>query len=323
MPRDRSLHRPIGAEGREDRRWTGKREAILVTRAMGGIGDLLMMTPGLHELKKKCPEREIHLAIPRQFKPLFVENTDITLLDIEKDDIDVGSYAKWFNFTDIPEAAIESRTLPNVKKNRIEIFARALGIRGGRLRRMDRWPRYCITQEEKMFQQNFWRDQNLGGRTVIGIQLKSAEPYRDYPFMAELIRKLALEFPVLLFHSEKPDIPSGGNVIVPGTKSLREAVALAAACDAIIAPDSAFVHFAGALNIPCIAIYGPIDGRLRTKDYPSCTYVDARKVLQCVPCWRNEVIPCQLAGRRNSACMSVITVDEIYAKLKNVIGERS
>ncbi len=315
--------RPAGADEREACHQAGRRKIILVTRAMGGIGDLLMMTPGLHSLKKKYPEHEIHLALPRQYKALFAGNADITLLDIEKDEIDVGTYAQWFNFTDIPEAFVESRTLPNVKKNRIEIFARSLGIGGSQLRRMEKRPRYVISAEEKSFQQKFWIDQKLEGRLVIGVQLKSAEPYRDYPYMAELIQKLAAESPVILFHSEQTSISAGGNIIDPGRRSLREAFALAAACDVIIAPDSAFVHFAGALNIPCIALYGPIDGRIRTMDYPSCTHLDARRVLQCVPCWRNEIIPCKLTGERNSACMGIITVDEIYTKLKKILREKT
>jgi ADP-heptose:LPS heptosyltransferase len=321
MPQKRSLLRRAGSGERAGSQETGTRKAILVTRAMGGVGDLLMMTPGLHSLMKKHPNHEIHLAIPRHYKPLFAGNADIALLDIEKECIDIGSYANWYNFTDVPEALVESMTVPNVKKNRIEIFARAFGIRGRRLWNMDRRPRYFITGEERTFQRKFWEDRHLGGKTVIGVQLKSAEPYRDYPHMRELIMKLAAECHVILLHSEKTPLAAGGSIIDPGARPLRETVALAAACDAIIAPDSAFVHFAGALNIPCVALSGPIDGRIRTMDYPSCVYLDARVILQCVPCWRNEVIPCKLTNERSSACMENIAVDDVIVALKQMLKE--
>jgi len=301
----------------------GSRRTILVTRAMGGIGDMLMMTPGLHALKLKFPGHDIHLAIPRKFVQLFSGNDDIELLDIESAAIDVRSYEKWFNITDCPAARIESRTMPEVTQSRIDIFSRSFGIRGRQLQAMDKRPRYFVTEAERDFQEDFWKRHGLVGKTVIGVQLQAAEPYRDYPHMADLVRKLAQDAVVLLFHGEKTAVETGGSVIDPGPITIRQAFALAAGCSAIVAPDSAFVHFAGALNIPCVALYGPIDGRIRTMHYPFCVHVDVRSVLRCVPCWRNEIIPCKLTNMRNSACMGNITVDTVSEAVKRVLRERS
>ena len=102
---------------------------------------------------------------------------------------------------------------------------------------------------------------------------------------------------------------------------LRKAFALAHKCDVIIAPDSSFVHFAAAFDKPTIAIYGPIDGKVRTKSYPNCTYVDSRKSLGCLPCWRNENIPCKLTGMRNSACLEGIAVSQIINELEIKLKE--
>jgi len=300
---------------------TGRR--ILVTRAMGGIGDLLMMTPGLHALKVKYPDHTIHMAVPRKFAPLFNGNGDVELLDIESAAIDIRSYEKWFNLTDCPAARIESRTMPEVTLSRIDIFSRSFGIRGRRLRTMEKHPRYFVSDEERRFQEDFWKQNKLAGKTVIGVQLQAAESYRDYPHMADLVRTLAQDAAVLLFHSEKTDVPAGGSVIDPGPITLRQAFALSAACSAIVAPDSAFVHFAGALNIPCVALYGPIDGSVRTRHYPATVYVDVRNVLRCIPCWRNEIIPCKLTNMRDSACMGNITVDAVTEAVKGVLRERS
>ena len=121
------------------------KKSILVTRAMGGIGDLLMMTPGFHALKEAYPDNDIFLAAPRQYHQLFIGNDDVKLIDIEKASLEARAFGKWFNFTDCPAGRIESRTAPDVKMNRIDIFARALGIRGTRLRKMDRRPRYFLT----------------------------------------------------------------------------------------------------------------------------------------------------------------------------------
>ena len=321
-PRLRSLTKtPQQKPGAGDA--AGSRRTILVTRAMGGIGDMLMMTPGLHALKLKSPGHDIHLAIPRKFAQLFSGNNDFELLDIESITIDVRSYEKWFNITDCPAARIESRTMPEVTQSRIDIFSRSFGIRGRQLQAMDKRPRYFVTEAERDFQEDFWKRYGLVGKTVVGVQLQAAEPYRDYPHMADLVRTLAQDAVVLLFHGEKTAVETGGSVIDPGPITIRQAFALAAGCSAIVAPDSAFVHFAGALNIPCVALYGPIDGRIRTMHYPFCVHVDVRSVLRCVPCWRNEIIPCKLTNMRNSACMGNITVDTVSEAVKRVLRERS
>jgi len=292
---------------------------FLVTRAMGGIGDLLMMTPGLHELKRKHPGGEIHFAIPKRYFPIFESNPDVTLLDIESDGFDFMRYRRWFNLTDCPAARIEARTAPRVKKGRIEIFARALGVGPLSVRRMDKRPRYVTTPEERAYQIAFWKTHRLQGKTVIGIQVHSDEVYRDYPHMLQLVAALSRDYCVLLFDVEKIVDHDQPNVIKVEGLPMRKAFALASGCDAIVAPDSAFVHLAAALDIPCVALYGPIDGRIRTQHYPKCEYLDVRTKLGCMPCWRNEQLPCKLTNMRTSVCMADITVYDIIQSVAEVL----
>ena len=65
--------------------------ATLVTRAMGGIGDLLMMTPGLRALNAIDACRPVVLAVPRRFFPVFDGNDDVSLVDIDGD-LDPSAY---------------------------------------------------------------------------------------------------------------------------------------------------------------------------------------------------------------------------------------
>jgi ADP-heptose:LPS heptosyltransferase len=296
-----------------------RRRHFLVTRAMGGIGDLLMMTPGFHALKKKYPHDEIHLAIPKRYFPVFEGNTDVTLLDIENDQFDCLNYWRWFNFTDCPASRVETRTAPKVKKGRIEIFAHALGINPLAVRKIDKKPRYLVLPEERAFQINFWKAHGLEGKKVIGIQLRSDEVYRDYPHIRQLVAHMAQEHHVLLFDAEKIHGFDDERIVKVDGLPMRRAFALASACNAIIAPDSSFVHLAAAFDIPCVALFGPIDGKVRTKHYPKCKYLDVRKKLGCTPCWRNEQIPCKLTNMRASVCMMDISIKEITQALTEVL----
>ncbi|MCH8035041.1 MAG: glycosyltransferase family 9 protein [Bacteroidetes bacterium] len=303
----------------EEKKTNERGTRILITRAMGGIGDLLMMTPGLHALKNKFPNKEIHLAIPRRYFQIFQNNPDVKLIDIEEDFFSHFLYTRWFNFTDCPASRKESRSAPNVKKSRIDIFAQAMGVKGIRLFTMDRSPRYFISQDEHKFADDFFVGAKLNGETVIGIQLHSEETYRDYPKMENLVEVLSKKFKVLLFDSYRIDGYNFENVFKIDSFSLREAFAIAHKCDGIIAPDSSFVHFAAAFKIPTIALFGPIDGEVRTKSYSNCKFIDSQDQLGCLPCWRNENIPCKLTGMRNSACMESIPVNRIVFELEMLL----
>jgi len=296
------------------------RKKILITRAMGGIGDLLMMTPGFHALKEKYPSHEIHLAIPKRYFSLFEGNKDVILKDIEEPDLNHLQYGKWFNFTDCPASRRESKTAPKVKESRIDIFAKALGNKRIRLWKLDRKPRYFINEEEHHFKNKFWNENNLTGKKVIGVQLHSDETYRNYPQMENLVTELSKEYSVLVFDGEPIKGCNFENVIKLDNCSLRNAFAIASGCDAIIAPDSSFVHFAASQDIPCLALFGPIDGKLRTKHYKYCRFLDARDQMECLPCWRNESIPCKLTNMRSSVCMSKIHLNKILDELKILIA---
>jgi hypothetical protein len=294
-------------------------EATLVTRAMGGIGDFLMMTPGLHALKAMRPGRPLMLAIPRQFFPLFEGNGDVQLLDMDED-LDPSAYQEWFNLTDCPAARIESRTAPRVKANRIELFARGLGITGARLKAMDRRPRYAVTEDERIWREEFFARNGLSGTRVIGVQARTDEAYRDVPHMPQIVESLAQIAAVIVFGRLWPDDTGHPRVRQISGFDLRKSFALASGCDAIVTPDSAFFHLGGALDLPCVGLFGPTDGRIRGLDYPRARVLDARNTLQCVPCWRNEVTPCGLTGLRPSACLGEIDPGEVVSAVNALIA---
>jgi len=297
-----------------------KHSAVLVTRAMGGLGDMLMMTPGLHALKQVDPGRTVYFAVPRQFHDLFVGNPDVELLDIENGRIDVSQFGAWYNLTDCPAARTESRTAPNVKRNRIDIFAAAMGIRGRALRGMLRKPRYFVSDAERALARQFFLDNGLANQPVIGIQLSSAEPYRDYPAVEVLAMELARNRKLILFHNEMIVGYEHPNIVKADQQPFRLAFALAAECSLVVAPDSALVHLAAALDIPTIAVFGPTDAEVRTRYYERCVTMNARSELACIPCWRNEQIPCAITGGRQSACMRLISPQQIQTRIEGILS---
>jgi ADP-heptose:LPS heptosyltransferase len=280
--------------------------AVLVTRAMGGIGDLLTMTPGLRALRRKHPGTEIHFAIPRQFFPVFEGNDDFTCIDIESATLDPNRYRAWFDLTDCPASRVESRQAPNVRIGRIELFARAMGLSAAAVRGEGARPRYLISIAEQLVAEQTAVAMQLRGRPLVGLQWAAAETYRNYPHNSELVRLLARRCNVLILGAPVPSecaIDGVHSVMAP----LRQGFALASLCDVLIGPDSSFLHLAGALAKPMLMLAGPVDGQLRARDYPTVeALMPDRREFPCAPCWRNEAINCYLSGRRESVCLRSI-----------------
>ena len=292
-------------------------DATLVTRAMGGLGDFLMMTPGLRALKAMRPGRPVVLAIPPRFFPLFEGNNDVQVMDIGAV-LDPAAYTEWFNLTDCPAARHESRAAPEITTNRIELFARGLGIRGSRLKTMDRRPRYTVSDTEVAWRDRFFDDYGLADTFVVGVQPRTDERYRDLPHMSQIVDALAQHARVLVFGRVTTTEATAPGVIEVTGLDLRKAFALASGCDVLVAPDSVFFHLSGALDLPCVGLFGPTDGRVRGQDYARARILDARRTLRCIPCWRNDATPCGLTGLRPSPCLGEIDPSEVVRAVREL-----
>jgi len=297
-------------------------QGILITRAMGGIGDFLMMTPAILALRHQNTNEDIVLAIPKAYFSIF-KDFPIKLFDIETEILDTTVFRKWINLTDCPAARTESRTLPNVKWNRIDIFAKSMGVTGQAFKNLNRIPSFYTNEQEKTWGTEFLNKHKLLETKLVGVHLASADTYKDYPHINELIAKLAEKAKVLLFHGEKIDGYDSPNVIKIDHYSFRQAAILVQQCNVMIVPDSAFLHLAAVYHIPTIALFGPTGGKIFTKHYPNATVVDVANELPCVPCWRNEHIPCKLTNGRESVCMKMITTSRIIEQVNAALKMKS
>jgi ADP-heptose:LPS heptosyltransferase len=124
---------------------------------------------------------------------------------------------------------------------------------------------------------------------------------------------------VLLFDGQPIagfDVPHVHKVVLP----LRRSFAIAACCDLLIAPDSSFVHLGAALGRRVLAIFGPIDGAVRCRRFPTVSVVAPVPAdFPCAPCWRSEYTPCRLTGQRESACLRSIDPRAVADQARRLI----
>ena len=287
--------------------------SILVTRAMGGLGDIMMMTPGLHALRKKYG-RKVAFAIPRKFHAAFQGNPDYDLLDSDSF-IDLGRYLQWVNLGVCPAGQYESRVAPNIKKGRVELFAKAMGISKGHLNQYGWDPKCILNAEQVALIDSVKARASEKGLPLIGFQIHSRDTYKDYPQLNTLLLKLADRAVVLAIHTSPSPIPTHPNIVPVFNVSLGEAVAMVAAGDVFLAVDSGFYHFAAAFDIPAIGLFGPTSGKTFSKHHKRFTLVEVEPRLPCSPCWRNEDQRCTLNGTYESACMAGIEVEQVIKAL--------
>jgi heptosyltransferase-2 len=287
---------------------------ILVKRSTDGMGDLIMATTGIEALKKKFPSKKVHVAIQKKLHPVLEGNKYIDeLLDIN-DSINLKRYYMIIDIS-YPCARYEIARLRSgkkVEKNRVEIFAEAIGTR--ELIR-DLRPRFYVSEAEKADGQEFLKDQRADPKKkTIALGTHSAELYRDWPQenYEALIEKIKHKYNLVILHANRTEFYKG--TIDACGLPLRKAAGILAACDGLITVDTGLLHMAAALDIPTIALFGPIDYRARCKGYKNTTVIVSD--LECIPCWRNATIKCKQTNlvKSYSQCLKNIRPEKV-AKL--------
>lgn len=286
---------------------------LLVSRPMGGIGDILMMTPGLAVLARRF-RRPVYFATKKQFIPLFDNNPDVIAID-DASELDLREYLFWMNLGFCPAADYESRHAPFVRKGRVWLFGAGMGIDRKTLKKTGTTPRIYLSPAERG-ERDRWKAalrETHGERPLVGIGLYSRETYRDYEPMLELAQRLADDHVVSLFHHKPPGRPYDQRLLVNAGGSLRDTIVKMSACDYFVSVDTGLLHVTAAFDIPCLAIYGPIDGRLARDTYDNLTLADV-SAFPCVPCWRNEDTLCAVSDSPKSACLQSLTVETLLAQ---------
>lgn len=297
---------------------------LLVTRGMGGIGDLLMMEPGL-EANAERYGLPVDFAIPRKFFPIFEHNPHVNLIDVDGPPIDISAYRRFHNLSLCPASRYETRHLPNIKKGRVETFAAGMGVNRARLRRQGWRINHFLSANEEAFCDDFLNRHRIGKagggkRRLVGVQPFSRDSYKDHPGIAGMIRAIAERYDVLIFHHIANGLPEGEGITTTAGLPLGRSLALVSRIEAMVSVDSAFLHAAAAFDIPVVALFGPTDGRTFTRHHKRATILWRRESFGCAPCWRNEDLPCKVSGLCSaSPCVAVIQPGEVLAALDKAL----
>jgi len=300
----------------------GQDPIILVKRVTDGMGDLIMATTGIEAIKKKHPNKQIHVAVKRELFPVLENNPHIdAIIDVDEP---INS-RRYYMIIDISYpcaryeiARLRSRKL--VEKNRVEVFAEALGTRDliPNLK-----PTFHFNEEELADGKKFLEQHNVDPtKKTIAIATHSAEIYRDWPKenYEALINMISKKYNLVILHHERTEFYD--NTIDACGLPLRKAVGIMAACDGLVTVDTGLLHIAAAIDLPTIAIFGPIDYKARCKGYKNTTVLVSD--LDCIPCWRNGNTKCKKTNlvKSYSQCMKNISPKQVAKVIKIKFKEK-
>jgi len=272
----------------------------------GGGGDILFMLTGASELKRIYPDMHLGIAISQQYEPIARGSIaeEIFFMPLPLDEW--NNYHHHLIFEGVIEARREAK-----KYNAYDLFIKEMGLDITKVNPENKIPNLNILPSEIAEIKDKILFINDSSRKI-GIQVETSSSIRDYPphnyikIASELIKK---GYKVFFFGGEtqKRLVTSlvqkiGIRSYNATSSSLRDSIVLASFMDCFIAPDSMFIHIAGALRIPVIGIYGPFLSELRMKYFKNSIGIDASTA--CSPCFIHGHHNCPKGSP--SPCFSLI-----------------
>lgn len=297
-----------------------RKPKLLITRAMGGLGDILTMTPALRALSASS-NAEISFATKREFFSLLETNDDFSLLDIESL-IDLSKFDRWIDLSRCPATAYERQAIPNVTKGRVETFASGMEVPYSVVKRFGTQPKLILSHAQRELRERVKTEWELGGKgiPVFGIQALSRDGYKSVPNLLEMLSSLDMDMLAIVFHDRDFSLPPDSRFLGYFNRPLDEVIAAVAACDYVITVDSLLLHLAGALDKPTLAIFGPTGGEVFSRHIPRRVLLNNQHFISCSPCWRNGEALCHASSSHNSLCLQSLTSAHLSAGITALLA---
>lgn len=243
-------------------------DTVLVMRA-GSIGDLVLLTPALRAWKLKNKDLKLALCtFPDKF-PIF-EHLEGVVDELVAYPLPFASIHKYREIITLEDAEMDN------EHHMTDVFAKELGVPTPL---KDYRPAYVVTPEE----QESAKQYIFQGRPTLAVQTKASVRNRNYPEALWLDVLLKLErrgWGIVLLGRKgqlSPWPPEYANPFIRDLSvenlPLRTSVAVLSLCQALCGVDSAMVHFAAALELPAVGLYGPFPWQIRTSKAPKTTAI--------------------------------------------------
>jgi lipopolysaccharide heptosyltransferase II len=214
---------------------------------------------------------------------------------------------------------VPNKTLPPVA-HQFQILA-MLGIKYHQGLSLELWPSPQDYEKAQKLMDAQW----LGGQhPCVGINLAASKRWESKNWPLEYIAKLCdilaqANIRTMITGTEKDKLAVQKLLQMTNSKpadfvgktDVMTLAALIKRCRVFISPDSAPMHIASAMHIPCIALFGPTSSKRHLP--PGESFSIFERALPCAPCYQPQ---CRI---RTHACMRDISPDEVAQRVKHIV----
>lgn len=285
--------------------------SILIVRA-GAAGDILFLTPILAQLRRQYPSAHIGVAISTRYHWVLRGNKNVDgYSDIP---LKLGLVGRYDWVIDL-ENAVENNHAAHV----VDLFAEKSHVK-----LEDRHTTYYTHTPFDEFDAECRKTKKR-----VGIQLAASTPVRTYPRVLELQNKLREAGWEVAVFSEPGQLKFPNpieNLINVGSKNWtwQKSTDFLKTCDFVIGPDSSLIHFAGAMGVPGIGLYGSFAAKYRLIEGGSIQAIQATAECPFAPCFhhgrRFQILPVNGPCNAARVCttLATITPESILEKMASM-----
>lgn len=286
---------------------------ILLTR-YGGLGDILLSTPAIRALKKMYPRAFVVFDTSQTGKELLEGNPDIDQITVNSADCIRNNFDWHWHLTyeNFPELHITDGYLKWIGHNTTVVNNEKKSI-------------IVLSESDKKFAKEFIESCGISNNElVMALQVQAGRENRRWPLenFSEVVDYVSNKHHAKIIEfgaKEQPYLGKGINLV--GKCSIKESAAVLSKCSFLLCNDSFFLHVAGALNVPVVAIFGPAspDKRLPFNDISTAVWPEKG----CRGCIHTKSSP-QLAGtdcvRPFIECMHAIKPEKVIETIEKLIS---
>jgi len=269
----------------------------------GGIGDVIALRPCLEKFKETYPGIDIGVVSTMADQCLIGDLC--TLWDYPIREEVANYYEAWVNIAEHDRASV-GRELQ-------DSFSEYLQVESPR--RVPSLPSNPIREASL---RSFIRDE---GRVSVGVHLHSQCHFRSIPNTIGCLTMMALvergcdcyvlgtsSQRLLFVDKNKQRVAPPDHIYETNSflEPLELSIAFRNILDVTLTADTAGLHIAGALQKPCLGVFGLTDGKKRCGYYPTVDFVQGIK--ECSPCEHiTEEVPCP-----HPNCLALAEMNPFY-----------
>ena len=299
------------------REFSDKRNSILIYRANGGLGDILVHRMIFEDFKRIMPDAKIVFACPGIYHQAIKGHPFVDEL-VDSGKIDQGDYLTSYNTTNAC-CRYEVRMAPLSGKNRSDIWANHCGVA------LENHNMHFQFSEQELIEakREIESHRTQSGPTVLFSPISAMATKNLISHQMEGVVNGLRERGCYVFYTHTGPIPMLEHLKVPLLMgSIRKWMSFVASADYIVSVDTATFHMAGGLGKPQVGIFTMVDGKVYGRWYENWTLVQKHRDdgnWNCGPCYNWPDCPKSKAYPK--PCLTELTADMILLGVDKMLKQ--